>query len=110
AAQRAAITRAGIRLPRGQSALVFISVVNNPNSPGAAPAVLGTFRVGEATVFSWDISVQKARTALFFSDTNRAYSTRTAGFLAQSLYPPGINGTASGPFLGLQEKFSLLPA
>jgi uncharacterized protein GlcG (DUF336 family) len=110
AAQRAAITRAGIRLPRGQSALVFISVVNNPNSPGTPPAILGTFRVGEATMFSWDVAVQKARTALFFSDTNRAYSTRTVGFLAQSLYPPGINGTAPGPFLGLQEKFSLLPA
>jgi uncharacterized protein GlcG (DUF336 family) len=110
AAQRAAITRAGIRLPRGQSALVFISVVNNPDSPGTPPTVLGTFRVGEATIFSWDVSVQKARTALFFSDTNRAYSTRTVGFLAQNLYPPGINGTAPGPLLGLQEQFSLLPA
>jgi len=110
AAQRAIITRAGIRLPRGQAALVFISVVNNPNVAGGTPVVLGTFRVGEATIFSWDVSVQKARTALMFSDTNRAYSTRTVGFLAQSLYPPGINGTDPGPFLGLQEQLSLLPA
>lgn len=115
AAQRAAITRAGIRLPRGQPAQVFISVVNNPNEEGKAPMILGTFRTGTAsnvygaTIFSWDVSVQKARTAVHFSDTNQAYSSRTVGFLAQSLYPPGINHTRPGPFLSLQEQFSLLP-
>src|SRR5204863_1084836 len=96
AAQRAAITRAGIRLPAGQPAQVFISVVNNPDN-STIPIVLGTFRTRDATVFSWDVSVQKARTALFFSDpltagalppelTGKALSTRTVGFLAQSLY------------------------
>jgi uncharacterized protein GlcG (DUF336 family) len=120
AAQRAAITRAGIRLPAGQPAQVFISVVNNPNQPGTAPTVLGTFRTRDATVFSWDVSVQKARTALFFSNPltagalppeliAKALSTRTIGFLAQSLYPPGIAGTAPGPLLGLQEQYSLIP-
>ena len=109
AAQRAAITRAGIRLPRGVAAQVFISVVNNPDSPGVPPTILGTFRTPEATIFGWDVSVQKARTALFFSDTNRAYSARTVGFLAQSLYPPGIERTSPGPFFSLQEQFSLIP-
>jgi hypothetical protein len=52
--------------------------------------------------------VQKARTALFFSSTNRAYSCRTVGFLAQSLYPPGISGTQPGIFFGLQERFSII--
>jgi uncharacterized protein GlcG (DUF336 family) len=109
AAKRAAITRAAIRLPAGQPAQVFISVVNYPNQPGTAPTVLGTFRTRDATMFSWDVSVQKARTAVFFSDANRAYSTRTVGFLAQSFYPPGIAGTSPGPLLGLQERLSLLP-
>ena len=120
AAQRAAITRAGIRLPAGQPAQVFISVVNNPDNPNTPPAVLGTFRTSDATIFSWDVSVQKARTALFFSNPlaagslppeliGKALSTRTVGFLAQSLYPPGIPGTAPGPLLGLQEQFSLIP-
>src|SRR5207244_350051 len=63
-ANRARITRAGIRLPRGQPAQVFITVVNNPNLAGVAPAILGTFRTPEATIFSWDVAVQKARTAL----------------------------------------------
>jgi uncharacterized protein GlcG (DUF336 family) len=60
-------------------------------------------------MFSWDVAVQKARTALFFSSNTRAFSTRTVGFLSQSLYPPGINGTSPGPFFGLQELFSLFP-
>ena len=111
AANRARTTRAGIRLPRGQAAQVFITVVNNPNSNGVPPVVLGTFCTSSnATRFSWDVAVQKARTAVFFSATNRAYSTRTVGFLAQEFYPPGINGTQPGLFLGLQEIFSAFPA
>jgi uncharacterized protein GlcG (DUF336 family) len=88
---------------------VFISVVNNPNSAGSPPVILGSFCTSpDTTRFSWDVSVQKARTALFFSATNRAYSARTAGFLAQSLYPPGINDTQPGLFFGLQERFSII--
>src|SRR5438105_4254996 len=67
AAQRVKITRAGIRLPIGTQMQVFITVVNNPNMPGVAPTVLGTFRTGEATLFSWDVAVQKARTVIHFS-------------------------------------------
>ncbi|HZZ20913.1 MAG TPA: heme-binding protein [Opitutaceae bacterium] len=106
AAARQVVTRAGIRLPVGQAAEVFISVVNNPNKPGEAPMVLGTFRTPDATMFSWDVSVQKARTAVFFSDSTRAFSARTVGFLAQTMYPPGIDNEPSGPFNGLQERFS----
>jgi uncharacterized protein GlcG (DUF336 family) len=106
AAARSLVTRAGIRLPAGQPAEVFISVVNNPNKAGEAPVVLGTFRTPDATIFSWDVSVQKARTALFFSSDTLAFSARTVGFLAESFYPPGIDGNTPGPFNGLQERFS----
>jgi uncharacterized protein GlcG (DUF336 family) len=109
AANRCRTTRAGIRLPRGQAAQVFITVVNNPNSNGVPPVVLGTFCTSSNTTrFSWDVAVQKARTAVFFSATNRAYSTRTVGFLSQSMYPPGISGTQPGLFFGLQERFSII--
>jgi uncharacterized protein GlcG (DUF336 family) len=109
AANRCRTTRAGIRLPRGVAAQVFITVVNNPDSAGTPPTVLGTFCTSpDATRFSWDVAVQKARTAVFFSATNRAYSARTVGFLAQSLYPPGINNTAPGIFFGMQERFSII--
>jgi uncharacterized protein GlcG (DUF336 family) len=113
AADRVRITRAAIRLPIGTQMQVFITVVNNPNTSGVAPTVLGTFRTGEATLFSWDVSVQKARTVVFYSTNdflrfgfNAAMSVRTVGFLAQCNYPPGIDGNPAGPFNGQQEKFS----
>ncbi|MDB6022135.1 MAG: hypothetical protein JWQ04_1992, partial [Pedosphaera sp.] len=109
AANRARSTRAGIRLPRGQVAQVFITVVNNPGINGVTPQVLGTISTPGATIFSWDVAVQKARTAVFFSSTNYAFSVRAVGFLAQEFYPPGINSTAPGLFWGLQERYSMFP-
>ena len=103
AAARSAITRAAIRLPVGVPAEVFISVVGNPGDTALPPPILGVFRTGEATIFSWDVAVQKARTAFFFSNDGLAESTRTVGFLAQRYYPPGIDGNLPGPFFGLQE-------
>ena len=89
---------------------VFICVVNNPNTNGFPPVVLGSICTSpDTTRFSWDVSIQKARTAVFFSSDTRAFSSRTVGFMAQSLYPPGIVGTAPGIFLGLQERFSMFP-
>jgi uncharacterized protein GlcG (DUF336 family) len=115
AADRARTTRAGIRLPIGAQMQVFITVVNNPNLPGVAPTVLGTFRTGEATMFSWDVAVQKARTSIYYSSRdllgfgrNIAMSTRTVGFLAQKNYPPGIDADLPGPFFGQQEMFTCL--
>ena len=61
-------------------------------------------------LFRSDVAAQKARTAVFFSEDTRAFSSRTVGFLAQQFYPPGIANTAPGPFYTLQERFSLLPA
>jgi uncharacterized protein GlcG (DUF336 family) len=113
AAQRVRITRAGIRLPIGTQMQVFITVVNNPNVNGVAPKVLGTFRTGEATLFSWDVAVQKARTAVFFSrhdflrfGLDVAMSTRCVGFLSQRFYPPGIDGNPAGPFFAAQDRLS----
>jgi len=113
AAHQTGITRAAIRLPIGVPMKAFITVVNNPNADSVAPTVLGTFRTGEATLFSWDVAVQKARTVIFYSrhdflnfGLRLAMSVRTVGFLAQCNYPPGINGNLQGPFNGQQEMFS----
>jgi uncharacterized protein GlcG (DUF336 family) len=113
ACKRVKITRAGIRLPIGTQMQVFITVVNNPDADNAAPTVLGTFRTGEATMFSWDVAVQKARTAVFYSrhdflnfGLNIAMSTRCVGFLAQKNYPPGIDANNPGPFFTEQDKLS----
>ncbi len=109
ASARARTTRAGIRLPRGQAAQTFITVVGNPDQTNTPPPILGTLRTPDATIFSWDVATQKARTALFFSDNSRAFSTRAVGFLAQQFFPPGIAKTPPGPLYSLQERFSLLP-
>ncbi len=108
-ANRARTTRAGIRLPRGVPMQCFISVVSNPNAAGSPPVVLGSFCTSpDTTRFSWDVAVQKARTAVFFSSDTRAFSARTVGFMAQGTYPPGIVGTTPGIFLGLQERYSII--
>jgi uncharacterized protein GlcG (DUF336 family) len=64
-------------------------------------------------MFSWDVAVQKARTAVFYSrhdfvgfGTNVALSTRAVGFLAQKNYPPGIDGNNRGPFFAEQDQLS----
>jgi uncharacterized protein GlcG (DUF336 family) len=113
AAKRVKITRAAIRLPIGTQMEVFITVVNNPDADNIAPTVLGAFRTGEATMFSWDVAVQKGRTALFYSrhdfldfGLDIAMSTRCVGFLAEQNYPPGIDQNNPGPFFTEQDKLS----
>ena len=119
AAQQSNITRAAIRQPLGSNARVTIAVVD------AAGVVLGVFRQQDAPVFGFDVAVQKARTAAFFSNSNAATSLRTAGFgsyvdraaadglqfdgaiafsdraigfLHRPFFPDGINNTLPGPF------------
>jgi uncharacterized protein GlcG (DUF336 family) len=119
AAQQANITRAAIRQPLGSNARVTIAVVDT------AGVVLGVFRQQDAPVFGYDVAVQKARTAAFFSGANAATALRTAGFgayvdraaadglsfngafaftdratgfLHRPFFPDGIDNTAAGPF------------
>ncbi|HEY6659485.1 MAG TPA: heme-binding protein [Pyrinomonadaceae bacterium] len=119
AAQQANITRAAIRQPLGSNARVTIAVVDT------AGVVLAIFRQQDAPVFGFDVAVQKARTAAFFSSANAATALRSAGlgsyvdraaadglrldgtiaftdraggFLHRPFFPDGINDTPAGPF------------
>lgn len=119
AAQQANITRAAIRQPLGSNARVSIAVVDTTGT------VLGLFRQQDAPVFGFDVSVQKARAAAFFSSADAgvvlraagfgsyvdraaadglglngaiAFSDRAIGFLHRPFFPDGINNTAPGPF------------
>jgi uncharacterized protein GlcG (DUF336 family) len=119
AAQQANITRAAIRQPLGSNARVSIAVVDTNG------VVLGVFRQTDAPVFGFDVSVQKARTAAFYSGVNAAallrgagfgayvdraaadglkldgsvaFTDRAGGFLHRPFFPDGINNTAAGPF------------
>ncbi len=119
AAQQSNITRAAIRQPLGSNARVTIAVVDTNG------VVLGVFRQQDAPVFGFDVSVQKARTAAFYSGANAgallrgagfgayvdraaadglrldgsvAFTDRAGGFLHRPFFPDGINNTAAGPF------------
>ncbi|HSK64870.1 MAG TPA: heme-binding protein [Pyrinomonadaceae bacterium] len=119
AAQQSNITRAAIRQPLGSNARVTIAVVDT------AGVVLGVFRQQDAPVFGFDVAVQKARTAAFFSGANAAtalraagfgnyvdraaadglrfdgafaFTDRATGFLHRPFFPDGIDNSAAGPF------------
>lgn len=52
-------------------------------------------------------AISKAGTAALFSTTGNAFTTRTAGFIIQEHFPPGVSQRSSGPLYGVQ--FSSLP-
>ena len=113
--------RAQIRRPLGDYANVTISVVDTNG------AVLGIARSPDGPVFGTDVSLQKARTAAFFSSTiaadelttagqssyvtavrafvgssalsdGTAFADRSGGNLSRPYYPDGIVGKPNGPF------------
>lgn len=52
-------------------------------------------------------AISKAITGAYLSSSGNAFSTRTAGFIIQDHFPPGVKRTPSGPLFGVQ--FSQLP-
>ncbi|HEY6348540.1 MAG TPA: heme-binding protein [Candidatus Angelobacter sp.] len=102
-------TRAVIRLPDGQRAKFVIAVVDLDGS------LLALNRMQDATVFSIDVAVGKARNMVYFSSASvnpadlpgvpagTAVTNRTISFGAQPFFPPGIDGTANGPFFNLYQ-------
>jgi uncharacterized protein GlcG (DUF336 family) len=52
-------------------------------------------------------AISKAGTGALFSTTGNAFTTRTAGFIIQEHFPPGVSFRPSGPLYGVQ--FSSLP-
>ncbi len=119
AAQQAYRMRAGIRQPVPSATEVNITVVDTDGN------VLGIFSTIDAPVFGFDVSAQKARTAVLFSRPDAAtllrgagfgkfvdaaatfgvrldgsimFSNRGMGFLARPFFPDGIDFQPNGPF------------
>lgn len=95
-------TRAVIRLPLGSRARMVFAVSDLDGE------ILALFRMPDATVFSIDVAVAKARNVVWFSQGNlpgvpagTAVSNRTISFGAQPLFPVGIDGTDPGPYFDL---------
>lgn len=69
-------SRAQIRRPTGSQVRVTVSVVDTDGT------ILGLARTRDAPVFGTDVSLQKARTAAFFSRADAAASLAAAGLAA----------------------------
>ena len=111
------ITRAVIRLPIGLTARMMIAVADLDGN------LLALYRMRDATVFSIDVAVAKARNVIYFSSmpglpgayadsspgstdlpgipAGTAITNRTIGFGAQPLFPPGIDNSGAGPFFNV---------
>ena len=104
-------TRAAIRLPLNSYARMVIAISDLQGN------ILGLFRMPDATMFSVDVAVAKARNVVYFSGSDGglrndipgigagvAITNRTLGFTSQPLYPPGIDSAVfnrnldPGPF------------
>ena len=99
--------RAVIRLPDGSPAR-FVLAVADLNGD-----LLALYRMPDATIFSADVAVAKARNVIYFSSaavdpqdmpgvpSGTAVTNRTISFGAQPFFPPGIDANPPGPFFNL---------
>ena len=65
--------------------------------------VLGVWNVrgGQPTRAEIATCVSKAGTAAFLSSDQNAFTSRTAGFIIQQHFPPGVRNTPTGPLVGV---------
>jgi uncharacterized protein GlcG (DUF336 family) len=103
------IERAVIRLPIGQRARFAIAVADLDGT------LLALNRMPDATIFSVDVAVAKARNLAYLDGpapdpqdlpgvpVGTAVTNRTISFGAQPLFPPGIDGSGPGPFFNLYQ-------
>jgi uncharacterized protein GlcG (DUF336 family) len=85
-------------------------IIRGGGSPGqTADPVTGLVPVGlEGTRLPSKLAaISKAGTPSFFSTQGNAFTTRTASFIIQEHFPPGVDNQGSGPLYGVQ--FSQLP-
>src|SRR5205807_5082929 len=106
--------RAQIRLPLDSRTRMVFAVADTTG------AVLGLYRMPDATVFSIDVAVAKARNVAYYANPTQlqaidardplgpngslglppgaALTNRTFRYLAEPRYPEGIDGMPPGPF------------
>src|SRR5207247_4936788 len=90
-------TRGIIRLPLNSYARMVIAVSDTNGD------ILALYRMPDATVFSIDVAVAKARNVVNFSvnglpgvPAGTAVTNRTIGFGPQPLFPPGLAPSKPG--------------
>lgn len=99
-------TRAAIRLPLDSRSRMVFAVTD------VTGEVLGLYRMPDATVFSIDVAVAKARNVSYYADAialaavdqvagvapGTAFTNRTFRYLSLPRFPEGIEGRPPGPF------------
>lgn len=105
------LVRAAVRLPISSRTRMVFAVTD------VTGEVLGLFRMRDATVFSIDVAVAKARNTAYYADATAiqpidqipgvpagtAFTNRTIRFLSEPRFPDGIDAGAPN------ETFSILP-
>lgn len=100
------VIRAAIRLPLDSTARMVFAVADRSGQ------ILGIYRMPDATVFSIDVAVAKARNVAYYANANLlqpqdqvsnvpagvAFTSRTFRYLALPHFPEGIDTYPSGPF------------
>lgn len=109
--------RAAIRAPLGTRTKMVFAVTDTTGE------VLGLYRMDDATYFSLDVAVAKARNMAYYNNPAQlqpedrvipkqnpavnprgvAFTARTFRFLAEPRYPSGVDGTKPGAFSILNE-------
>lgn len=98
--------RAAIRLPLGERTSMVFAVTDLDGT------VLGLYRMDDATFFSIDVAVAKARNVAYYADATElkpadqvagvdagvAFTNRTFRYLAEPRFPSGIDSTTPPPF------------
>ena len=104
--------RAAIRLPLDSSPRMILTVSDKSGN------ILGLFRMPDATFFSIDVAVAKARNVSYYADADQlqpqdtisnlppgtALTSRTFRYLTEPRFPEGIDGNSPGPFSILNEQ------
>jgi uncharacterized protein GlcG (DUF336 family) len=103
--------RAAIRLPLDSTARMVFAVADRSGD------ILGLYRMPDATFFSIDVAVAKARNEAYYDDPAQlqpvdqvsnlpagvSMTNRTFRYLAEPRYPEGIDGNPPGPFSIINE-------
>jgi uncharacterized protein GlcG (DUF336 family) len=102
---QAEVTRAAIRLPLNTNTEMTFAVTDLDGN------IVGLYRMPDATVFSIDVAVAKARNVAYYANpaelqpednpgipVGTAITNRTIRYLADPNFPEGINGTPPGPY------------
>ncbi|HEX3148441.1 MAG TPA: heme-binding protein [Gemmataceae bacterium] len=104
-------TRAAIRLPVSSGTRMVFAVTDRNGD------IVGLYRMADATVFSIDVAVAKARNTDYYADPAKlvdidqvpgvpkgtAFTNRTFRYLALPRFPSAADGAPPGPFSNLRD-------